>query len=211
MKKEAANAYFDTSKLYTKMAFAQSFWTFGSLSLFYEQALLSDAVWNETHYRDPAFDKLIRDAQAAADETEAKALWQQVQQVQYDQGGYIVWANGELLDGVNNDVRGLTPNGWFNLGGYELQERLVRSVAWARASLPRDPVSDPQAVRATTARPPLAPRALVRPAPHRRRPADAVRRLDPGLRRDRGPAGRRRQRHPRRATPATRTSPRCAS
>ena len=119
VKKEAANAYFDTSKLYTKMAFAQSFWTFGSLSLFYEQALLSDAVWNETHYRDPAFDTLIRNAQAAADETEAKELWQQVQQKQYDEGGYIVWANGELLDGVNNDVRGLTPNGWFNLGGYE--------------------------------------------------------------------------------------------
>jgi len=42
------------------MAFAQSFWTFGSLSLFYEQALLSDAVWNETHYRDPKFDKANR-------------------------------------------------------------------------------------------------------------------------------------------------------
>ena len=39
--------------------------------------------------------------------------------MQYDEGGYIVWANGELLDGVANDVQGLTPNGWFNLGGYD--------------------------------------------------------------------------------------------
>jgi len=119
VKKEAANAYFDTSKLYTKMAFAQSFWTFGSLSLFYEQALLSDAVWNETHYRDPAFDQMIRDAQAAGDETQAKELWHAVQQTQYDEGGYIMWANAELLDGLANDVQGLTPNGWFNLGGYD--------------------------------------------------------------------------------------------
>jgi peptide/nickel transport system substrate-binding protein len=119
VKKEAANAYFDTSKLYTKMAFAQSFWTFGSLSLFYEQALLSDAVWNETHFRDPAFDKAIRDAQAAGDEAQAKELWHAVQQTQYDEGGYIMWANAELLDGLANDVQGLTPNGWFNLGGYD--------------------------------------------------------------------------------------------
>ena len=27
--------------------------------------------------------------------------------MQYDEGGYIVWANGELLDGVNNDVKGI--------------------------------------------------------------------------------------------------------
>ena len=102
------------------MAFAQSFWTFGSLGLFYEQALLSDAVWNETHCRDPAFDKLIRDAQAASDETEAKALWQQVQQIQYDEGGYIVWANGELARrACTTTSRASRPNGWFNLGGYD--------------------------------------------------------------------------------------------
>jgi peptide/nickel transport system substrate-binding protein len=119
VKKEAGNAYFDTSKLYTKLDFAQSFWTFGSLGLWYEQALISDAIWNETHFKDPEYDKLIRAAQGAPDEAQALELWHQVQQRQYDEGGYIAWANGELLDGLGNDVRGLTPNGWFNLGGYD--------------------------------------------------------------------------------------------
>ena len=53
VKKEPANAYLDTSLLYTKLDFAQSFWTYSSIPLWYEQALLSDAVWNETHWRDP--------------------------------------------------------------------------------------------------------------------------------------------------------------
>jgi peptide/nickel transport system substrate-binding protein len=87
VKKEPASAYFDTSLLYTKLDFAQSFWTFSSLPIWYEQSLLSDAVWNETHWRDPSFDKLIRDAQGAPDESTATELWGRVQQIQYDRGG----------------------------------------------------------------------------------------------------------------------------
>ena len=72
--REPANAYFDTSLLYTKLDFAQSFWTY-LVPLWYEQALLSDAVWNETHWRDPETDKLIRQAQGAPDEATATELW----------------------------------------------------------------------------------------------------------------------------------------
>ena len=54
IKREAANAYFNTVLLYTKLPFAQSFWTYSSLAAWYTQSLLSDAVWNETHFRDEA-------------------------------------------------------------------------------------------------------------------------------------------------------------
>jgi peptide/nickel transport system substrate-binding protein len=122
VKKEDPNAYFDTSKLYTKLPFAQSFWTYTSIGIWYEQALLSEAIWNETHWRDPAFDELIRSAQAAATEEEALELWHQVQQIQYDEGGYIVWANLELLDAYANHVQGVVPSAWFNLGGWNYRD-----------------------------------------------------------------------------------------
>ena len=127
VKKEAANAYFDTSKLYTKLDFAQSFWTFGSLNLLYEQSLLSDAIWNETHWRDPAFDKLIRAAQGATDEATALDLWHQVQQIQYDQGGYIVWGNVDVLDAAANHVKGIAASAWFNLGGWAYRDVWLES------------------------------------------------------------------------------------
>jgi peptide/nickel transport system substrate-binding protein len=117
VKKEAANAYFDTSKLYTKLDFGNSFWTMASLGAFYTQAMLSDAVWNETHWRDPEFDKLIRAAQAATSEEAAAEAWHRVQEIQYNEGGYIVWANVSLLDAVGSQVRGVVPSGFFNLGG----------------------------------------------------------------------------------------------
>jgi len=122
VKKEPAGAYFDTSLLYTKLDFAQSFWTFSSIPIWYEQSLLSDAVWNETHWRQPSFDKLIRDAQGAPDESSATELWGRVQQIQYDEGGYIVWSNQQLVDGASTQVKGLEPSSFFNLGGWNYRD-----------------------------------------------------------------------------------------
>jgi peptide/nickel transport system substrate-binding protein len=122
VKKEDPNAYFDTSKLYTKLDFGQSYWTYASLSIWYEQALLSDAIWNETHWRDPSYDELIHSAEAAATEDEAVKLWKQVQKIQYDEGGYIVWANLEILDAYANYVKGVVPSAWFNLGGWNYRD-----------------------------------------------------------------------------------------
>jgi peptide/nickel transport system substrate-binding protein len=122
VKKEDPNAYFDTSKLYTKLDFGQSYWTYASLGIWYEQALLSDGIWNETHWRDPSFDERIRSAQGAATEEEAVDLWHQVQEIQYNEGGYIVWANLEILDAAANYVQGIVPSAWFNLGGWNYRD-----------------------------------------------------------------------------------------
>lgn len=122
VKREPANAYFDTSLLYTKLDFAQSFWTYSSIPLWYEQALLSDAVWNETHWRDPETDSLIREAQGAPDEATATELWHQIQAIQYEEGGYIVWAYQNLVDGAAQNVQGIVPSSFFNLGGWNYRD-----------------------------------------------------------------------------------------
>ena len=122
VKREPANAYFDTSLLYTKLDFAQSFWTYSSIPLWYEQALLSDAVWNETHWRDPETDKLIRQAQGAPDEATATELWHRIQEIQYEEGGYIVWAYQSLVDGAAQNVQGIVPSSFFNLGGWNYRD-----------------------------------------------------------------------------------------
>lgn len=122
IKKEDAGAYFDTERIYTKMDFCQSFWTLSSIGLWYEQALLSDAVWNETHFRDKAYDDLIRKAQGAPTEAEAAELWKQVQQRQLDEGGYIVWTNQSLVDAAANYVKGVVPSSFFNLGGWNYRD-----------------------------------------------------------------------------------------
>ncbi|MDX6563350.1 MAG: peptide/nickel transport system substrate-binding protein [Gaiellales bacterium] len=122
IKKEPANAYFDTSLLYTKMDFAQSYWTTGSLAAWYSQSLASDAVWNETHFKEPAFDKMVRQAIGARTVDEATALWLKVQKVQYERGGYIGWANQNIVDAASNKVKGMKASAFFNLGGFNYRD-----------------------------------------------------------------------------------------
>jgi peptide/nickel transport system substrate-binding protein len=122
VKKESASAYFDTSLIYTKMPFAQSFWTVTALGQWYTQSLLTDAVWNETHWRKPSYDKLVKSAIGAPNAEAAKKRWAAVQELQYDQGGYIVWANTSLVDGVGKNVRGMKPSSFFNLGGWNYRD-----------------------------------------------------------------------------------------
>jgi peptide/nickel transport system substrate-binding protein len=64
----------------------------------------------------------VREAQGATDEETARELWHQVQETQYEEGGYIVWANLELLDAVGNHVKGVVPSAWFNLGGWNYRD-----------------------------------------------------------------------------------------
>ena len=119
IKKESPSAFFDTSLLYTKLDFSQDFWAAGSVGAWFELALLSTAAWNETHWRDPAFDKLIREAQGAPDEQAAEEKFHELQQIQYDEGGYIIWTNINIVDATANYVKGIVPSSFTALGGWD--------------------------------------------------------------------------------------------
>jgi peptide/nickel transport system substrate-binding protein len=119
IKKEDPGAFFDTSQLYTKLDFSQDFWAAGSLGAWFELALLSDAAWNETHWRKPETDQLIREAQGAPTEEEAEEKFRQLQEEQYNEGGYIIWTNINIVDALANYVKGIVPSSFTALGGWD--------------------------------------------------------------------------------------------
>jgi peptide/nickel transport system substrate-binding protein len=119
IKQELASAYFDTSLLYTHLTFGQDFWAAGSVGAWYQLAVQSKAVWNETHWRDPAYDKMIAHAQASPNNAVAKQRWFDVQKVQYDKGGYIIWTNVNIVDAASNKVKGIVPSSFTSLGGWD--------------------------------------------------------------------------------------------
>ena len=59
--------------------------------------------------------------------TEATSLWESVQQRQYDEGGYIVWANQNLVDAAALNVKGIVPSQFFNLGGWNYRDVWLES------------------------------------------------------------------------------------
>jgi peptide/nickel transport system substrate-binding protein len=117
--------YFNPAVLYLKMGFAQSVWPIGSLQSYYAQALLSSSALNETHFASPAFDRLYTKALAATSVEEQQPLWNQLQSIQYTDGGNVAWANQQSATGYRANVRGLyltgSGSGWM----YELNDNNV--------------------------------------------------------------------------------------
>jgi len=110
-------SYFDPTREYLKMPFAQSFWQgFYTLTDFYAESIVSGGYGDETHWASKHTDALVKSATMATDPEAAKAAWALVQAEQYDSGGYIWWGNVDNLDAASNKVGGLTPNPYLNLG-----------------------------------------------------------------------------------------------
>jgi peptide/nickel transport system substrate-binding protein len=100
------------------MAFAETQWPPPSIKFFYLQALSGDAPYNETHWTAPGWNALLFKAIGATDKTQAQDYWNQVQKIQYDQGGYLQWTNADWVDGLSTKVKGLAPHPAGVLGNY---------------------------------------------------------------------------------------------
>ena len=106
LKVQPPASYYNPTLLFTKMTFAQNIWAIGSLNSFYSQALVSGAALDETHWNSTSFDNLFQKAQAATNAERAQQYWNQLQSVQYNQGGYIFWAEVHNVDAISNKVAG---------------------------------------------------------------------------------------------------------
>ena len=122
LQQKPADSYFNPSLQYLKELFAETQWPPPSLKFFYLQALASNATYPETHWHDPAFNTLLFRAIGETDQTKAQALWDQVQQIQYQQGGYINWVNADFVDGLSKKVHGLKPSAAGILGNHRFQD-----------------------------------------------------------------------------------------
>jgi peptide/nickel transport system substrate-binding protein len=115
------DSYFNPSLQYLKLLFGQSQWPVFSLKFFYLQALAKNAPYNETHWNDPAWNTLLFKAIGELDQSKAQSYWNQVQQIQYEQGGYMCWTNADYVDGVSKKVQGLKPNPGGILGNHNFR------------------------------------------------------------------------------------------
>jgi peptide/nickel transport system substrate-binding protein len=94
---------------YLKWPFAQDFWFTRNYLPQVEQGSLPNSPFNETHWANPTFKKLIRQAQGELDEGKRNELLHAAQAIEYDSGGYIVWAFSNQLDAYSSQVKGFRP------------------------------------------------------------------------------------------------------
>ena len=127
VKKEPADGFWDN--VWLKAPFMTSYWGGRpAATQMFGVAYKSDAPWNDTHWKVPAFDKLLSDARAELDvKKRGEYIWA-MQEMLHSQGGALIPVFRDWLDAHNEKVGGHTPHNGFDLDNGRICEK-----AWLKA------------------------------------------------------------------------------
>jgi peptide/nickel transport system substrate-binding protein len=107
---------------YLKWPFAQDFWASRVYLAQVAQGDLPNSPFNETHWGKGKFASLINQARGTVDEAKRKEILHEAQQMQYDQGGYIIPYFSNIIDAYSAKVGGFVPaKSGFPFGTYWLK------------------------------------------------------------------------------------------
>jgi peptide/nickel transport system substrate-binding protein len=127
VKTTSAATYFTPAGGFLSRSFGQEVdQPVGSLTAAYLSEYTLSAPYPDTHWGKQAGgaadEKLISQAIAATNTSQAASLWRQCQEQQFNQGGYLVWGNLAYVDAAANDVRGLQAGAGFSYNSWRLQD-----------------------------------------------------------------------------------------
>jgi len=114
-----AGSYFGTQ--YLKQNFAQTQWLTAPIYQWIGQAMAPTAPFNETHWHNPQWDSLLAQAEATIDTGKRQEIYYEMQQLLWNEGGYLIWGFYPLLDGLSLNVQGAIPNPANELGNWQFQ------------------------------------------------------------------------------------------
>jgi peptide/nickel transport system substrate-binding protein len=107
---------------YLKWVFAQDYWYYNFYLPQVSLATLPTAPFNETHFDNPAYDKLYAEAIATVDEAKRRELCFEMQRIDYNEGGLIIPFFPPVIDGYGANVHGLVPSkGGLSLNAYDFK------------------------------------------------------------------------------------------
>jgi peptide/nickel transport system substrate-binding protein len=107
---------------YLKWTFAQDYWYYSKYLPQVAQATLPVSPFNETHWDDPAYNKLYSQAIATVDPAARTAIAHEMQQIDHSIGGYIIPYFPPTIDGYAKTVHGVAPTrDGLSLGSYNFK------------------------------------------------------------------------------------------
>jgi peptide/nickel transport system substrate-binding protein len=87
------------------------------------QTFLSTANWNDTHWRNPDFDKVVIAARAELDEKKRAEMYNDAQKMIWETGGMVCFAIGDYLDGYSKKVQGTAPHPHYDMCDQRIAEK----------------------------------------------------------------------------------------
>ncbi|MFT4085254.1 MAG: ABC transporter substrate-binding protein [Nocardioides sp.] len=117
--KADANTFYGDQ--YLKWPFAQDFWNTRNYLPQAAACALPSSPYNETHFDDKKYQKLVAQATQEVDDTKRNELIRRCQQIEYDRGGYLIWGFKRQVDGYSNLVRGFEPSRYQPCGSFRFR------------------------------------------------------------------------------------------
>jgi peptide/nickel transport system substrate-binding protein len=107
---------------YLKWIFAQDYWFYNFYLPQVSLATLPTAPFNETHWDNARYNSLYAQAIATTDTSLRTELAQEMQQIEYNEGGYIIPFFPPVIDGYGTNVGGLVPGkSGLSLNAYDFK------------------------------------------------------------------------------------------
>jgi peptide/nickel transport system substrate-binding protein len=107
---------------YLKYGFGQTQWNADTVPQWMEQAVIKGAPYNETHWDVPSFNKMFNQARAELDAAKRQTLYDDLQSILWNEGGYLIWGFVPFIDGLAHNVQGATPNPAQDLSNYMFRQ-----------------------------------------------------------------------------------------
>ena len=101
-----SSSFFGTA--YLKSEFSQDYYNYFPYLTQVAQSMLPASPFNETHTNNPAYTSLYNQANGTADPSLTRELLFKMQQIDFDQGGYIIPAFVDSLDAYSDKIGGYT-------------------------------------------------------------------------------------------------------
>jgi peptide/nickel transport system substrate-binding protein len=110
---------------YLSYTFGQSFWNTRN---YIPQAVVGTfppdlgGTYNETHWDNEQHRDLVSAAAREVDEAKRGDLLHQAQEIEYNEGGLIIWGFRQQVDAYASNVQGLEPSKYLPLGQYKFHK-----------------------------------------------------------------------------------------
>jgi peptide/nickel transport system substrate-binding protein len=104
---------------YDKVPFYSSIWTGFSITQFFLFSITCSALYNETNFCRPQFERMLTKALGTVDPDKAKKLWFDMEEILWTTGGNLFWGVSPYTDALSRNVRGYGPRERRLLGKYK--------------------------------------------------------------------------------------------
>ena len=122
VKKVSSDGYWDN--VWLKVPFCAVYWGRRlSADQSFTQVFGEKSDWNDTNWKVPEFQGLIKQAREEVDNAKRKEMYWKAQEMIADDGGFINFAVTDYLDGYSKKVMGIEPHARYDLNDERIAEK----------------------------------------------------------------------------------------